>query len=133
MNLTKTLDALERERQLLEDFICLSEEQLLLLADEDLDGFDALLKHRAELMSELRTIESSLSAWIRNIQADPLMTPATLEEMSRLNSEIVRMANHVIEIDEQAHTRLEQIKQRTENQVLHSASRMCGAGGKNEQ
>jgi hypothetical protein len=120
MNLNKTLDALEKERQLLEDFICLSEEQLLLLEDENLDGFDSLLEQRSRLMHDLTAIEQVLTRWIRNIQSDPLVTPASVAQMSALNDEIVRMANHVVEIDEQAHEMLERLRQKTQNEIMVS-------------
>ena len=42
MDSNEILKALERERALLEDFICLSEEQLLLLEDEDIDAVNSL-------------------------------------------------------------------------------------------
>jgi hypothetical protein len=107
------LDALEREKELLEDFICLSEEQLLLLADEDLEGFDTLLQRRASLMKELTSIEGTLSRWISQIRMDPTISSEVMSKMRSVNDEIVRMANHIVRIDEVAHTRLDQIKQKT--------------------
>jgi hypothetical protein len=120
MNLRNTLNALERERQLLEDFICLSEEQLLLLEDENLDGFDSLLEQRSQLMRELTGIERVLTSWILDIQANSLVSPADISEMTAMNEEIVRMANHVVDIDEQAHRRLEHIRQRTQSAIMVS-------------
>ena len=38
----RAIEALEKEKRLLEDFICLSEEQLLLLERGDLQRFDEL-------------------------------------------------------------------------------------------
>jgi len=113
MNSNQILDALEREKELLEDFICLSEEQLLLLADEDLDGFDTLLQKRATLMRELTAIEGTLASWISQIRNDPSVSPAVMEKMRLVNDEIVRMANHIVQIDEHAHGRLDMIKQKT--------------------
>jgi len=113
MDSTEIVNGLTRERELLEDFICLSEEQLLLLADEDLDGFDTLLQRRADLMMELTAIEGTLGTWITQIRSDPSVSPEIMEELRAINDEIVRMANHIVEIDEQAHARLDLIKQRT--------------------
>jgi len=113
MDSTEIVNALTRERELLEDFICLSEEQLLLLADEDLDSFDTLLQRRSDLMMELTAIEGTLGTWITQIRSDPSVTPEIMEELRAINDEIVRMANHIVEIDEQAHARLDLIKQRT--------------------
>jgi hypothetical protein len=118
MDSTQTLKALETEKELLEDFICLSEEQLLLLSEENLEGFDALLQKRAFLMMKLTAIESTLANWIRDIQLDPSVAPATLEQMSRLKDEIVRMANHVVEVDEQAHLQLNRIKRSTRAKIV---------------
>jgi hypothetical protein len=113
MDSTEIVNGLTRERELLEDFICLSEEQLLLLADEDLDGFDTLLQRRADLMMELTAIEGTLGTWITQIRSDPSVSPEIMEELRAINDEIVRMANHIVEIDEQTHARLDLIKQRT--------------------
>ena len=113
MNSTQVLNALEREKGLLEDFICLSEEQLLLLADEDLDGFDNLLERRAELMVELTAVEANLASWIAQVRTDPGISPEVMNQMRTVNEEIVRMANHIIMIDEHAHTQLDIIKQKT--------------------
>ena len=113
MNSTQVLNALEREKGLLEDFICLSEEQLLLLADEDLDGFDNLLERRSELMMELTAVEAYLASWISQVRTDPGVSPEVMNAMRAINEEIVRMANHIIQIDEHAHTRLDLIKQKT--------------------
>src|SRR6059058_2405240 len=103
MTSAQILDALEREKELLEDFICLSEEQLLLLADEDLDGFDALLQRRASLMRELTAIEATLSRWICQIRTHPAVSAEVMDQMRTVNDEIVRMANHIVRIDEVAH------------------------------
>jgi hypothetical protein len=112
MNSTQILNALQREKELLEDFICLSEEQLLLLRDEDLDGFDALLHRRGSLMKELTAIEGTLSRWISHIRVDTAVSRDLMNQMRCVNDEIVRMANHIVRIDEVAHARLDIIKQK---------------------
>ena len=68
MDSRQILKALERERQLLEDFICLSEEQLLLLEDENIDAVHSLLERRADLMMEMTAIEATLGTWISQIR-----------------------------------------------------------------
>jgi hypothetical protein len=110
MNSAQILNALEREKELLEDFICLSEEQLLLLADEDLEGFDTLLQRRGSLMKELTAIEGTLSRWISHIRIDTTVSREMMTQMRSVNDEIVRMANHIVRIDEVAHARLDIIK-----------------------
>ena len=81
MTSTDILNALEKEKGLLEDFICLSEEQLLLLADEDLDGFDTLLLRRADLMMELTALEEALASWIFQLRNDPTVPSAMMQEI----------------------------------------------------
>ena len=113
MNPNEVIKGLERERQLLENFICLSEEQLLVLADEDLDGFDAFLTQRAVLMIELGAIEDTLATWIAQIRNDATVPAGIMQQMRFINDEIVRMANHVLRIDAQAQIRLEMIRHKS--------------------
>lgn len=117
MNSAEILRALARERELLEDFICMSEEQLLLLEDENIDAVDTLLQRRADLMIELTAIEATLGTWISQIRTDPSVTPAMMRELRAVNDEIVSMANHIVEIDEQTHERLDAIKQKTRTEL----------------
>jgi len=123
MDSVQILAALERERKLLEDFICLSEEQLLLLEDENVEAVNSLLQRRADLMVELTAIESILGTWIMQIRNDPTVSSGMLRELRAVNDEIVQMANHIVEIDEQTHAKLDAIKQRARNQVLNLGSR----------
>src|SRR2546427_20508 len=109
--------ALERERELLEDFICLSEEQLLLLDDENIDAVNTLLQRRADLMIELTAIEATLGTWITQIRTDPSVTADMMRQLRAVNDEIVSMANHIVEIDEQTHARLDEIKERTRREL----------------
>ncbi len=112
MDSTQILKALERERTLLEGFICLSEEQLLLLEDENIDAVDSLLEKRADLIMELTAIEATLGTWIAQIRTDPAITPQMVKEFRDVNDEIVCMANHIMEIDDQTHARLDMIRER---------------------
>jgi hypothetical protein len=117
MDTHHVLRALERERSLLEDFICLSEEQLLLLADEDLDGLEALLERRSDLMLELTAIESTLSTWIEQVKSDPSVTPEMMRELQAVNEEIVRMAIHIVEIDTHTHALLNSINEKIHEEL----------------
>jgi hypothetical protein len=117
MNSVQVLEALERERQLLEDFICLSEEQLLLLEDENLEAVNSLLQRRSDLTMGLTAIEATLGTWISQLRTDPSVTPELLRELRAVNDEIVSMANHIIEIDEQTHERLDMIKKKTRREI----------------
>jgi hypothetical protein len=124
MDSAKVLTALERERQLLEDFICLSEEQLVLLEDENIEGVNSLLQRRADLMMELTAIEATLGTWISQIRTDPSVTAEMMRELRAVNDDIVNMANHIVEIDEQTHARLDMIKPKAgELQELNQAGR----------
>ena len=117
MDSTHVLKALERERELLEDFICLSEEQLLFLEDENIDAVNSLLQRRADLMIEMTAIEATLGTWISQIRTDPSVTAEMLKELRAVNDEIVSMANHIVEIDEQTHARLDRIKHRASREL----------------
>jgi hypothetical protein len=117
MDSVQVLKALERERELLEDFICLSEEQLLLLEDENIEAVNTLLSKRAYLMMEMTAIEATLGTWISQIRTDPSVTSEMMHELRNINDEIVSMANHIVEIDEQTHARLDVIKNRTRSEL----------------
>ena len=117
MDPVQVLKALERERELLEDFICLSQEQLLLLNDENLDAVNSLLAKRADLMIELTAIEATLGTWITQIRTDPTASADMMRELRAVNNEIVSMANHIVEIDEQTHARLDEIKERSRREL----------------
>jgi len=117
MNSVQVLDALERERQLLEDFISLSEEQLRLLEDENIEAVDSLLQRRADLTMGLTAIEATLGTWISQIRTDTSVTPELLHELRSVNDEIVSLANHIVEIDEQTHERLDMIKKKASREL----------------
>src|SRR5207302_10857766 len=117
MDSAQILKALERERQLLEDFICLSEEQLLLLEDENTVAVHSLLERRDNLMMEMTAIEATLRTRISQIRTDPSVTSEMMKELRAVNDEIVSMANHIVEIDEQTHTRLDMLKARTRREM----------------
>ena len=93
MDSIQILKALERERELLEDFICLSEEQLLLLEDENIEAVNSLLEQRADLMIEMTAIEATLGTWITQIRTDPSVTPQMVKELRTVNDEIVSMGS----------------------------------------
>jgi hypothetical protein len=117
MNSVQVLDALEQERQLLEDFISLSEEQLRLLEDENIEAVDALLQRRADLTMGLTAIEATLGTWISQIRTDTSVTPELMHELRSVNDEIVSLANHIVEIDEQTHERLDMIKKKASREL----------------
>src|SRR6185503_18957954 len=125
MDSVQVLKALERERELLEDFICLSEEQLLLLEDENIEAVNSLLSKRADMMIELTAIEATLGTWISQIRTDPSVTPEMMHELRNINDEIVSMANHIVEIDEQTHVRLDMIKKKARRETQDLGRGRC--------
>ena len=110
MNAPQILTALEHERELLREFYALSEKQLVLMDDEDLDAVNKLLDERSDLMLELSAVESTLGTWIDQIRTDPTVSNDVLAELRSINDDIVQLANQVVDIDEQTHWRLDLIK-----------------------
>jgi hypothetical protein len=111
MNSAQILEGLERERRLLEDFITLSEEQLMLLESDNIEAVQPLLQERADLMLELTAIDATLGTWILQIRTDTFVSLDVVRELRAVNDEIVSMANHIVDIDEQIQARLDLIKQ----------------------
>jgi hypothetical protein len=123
---TQVLDALERERELLREFHDISMEQLRLLDDENLDGMQELLDTRSNLMLELTAIETTLGTWIGQVRNDSTVTTDVLRELRFVNDDIVRLANEIVELDEQTHWRLDLIKQKSSSE-LRDLNRGYGA------
>jgi hypothetical protein len=113
VDISQVLNALERERELLREFHDLSTQQLLLLDDENIDGIGKLLDARSDLMLELTAIETTLGTWITQLRNERKITNDVLHELRMINDEIVNLANEIVELDEQAHWRLDLIKQRS--------------------
>ena len=110
------LQALERERTLLEEFIDLSKDQVLFMEDRNFEAM-SLLERRADLMIELIAIEATLGTWIDQIRLDPSITVKMMDDLRAVSSEIVTLANYIIEIDAQTHARLVMLKQRARTQL----------------
>ena len=117
MEVSQVLNALERERELLREFYVLSSQQLALLDDENLDDMNKLLDARSDLMLELTAIETTLGTWITQLRNDSKITSEVLKELRIVNDEIVRLANEIVELDEQTHWRLDLIKQKSAGEL----------------
>jgi hypothetical protein len=117
VEVSQVLNALERERELLREFYVLSSQQLALLDDENLDDMNKLLDARSDLMLELTAIETTLGTWITQLRNDSKITSEVLKELRIVNDEIVRLANEIVELDEQTHWRLDLIKQKTAGEL----------------
>jgi len=113
VEISQVLNALERERELLREFHDLSNQQLTLLDDENLDGVSKLLDTRSDLMLELTAIETTLGTWITQLRNDRKITNEVLQELRLINDEIVNLANEIVELDEHTHWRLDLIKQKS--------------------
>ena len=100
MDAPNTLETLQRQRELVEHFIGLSQEHLQLWEGENRTGLEALFERRALLMSELKMMAETVALWIRKMHTNPSGPGATMEEMRQLNNEIVDIATHIIDIDE---------------------------------
>jgi hypothetical protein len=131
MNSAQILVSLERERQLLEEFHSISEQQLRLLDDENIDGVESLLGRRADLMVELTAIESTLGTWISQIRDDPSVTTDMMQELRFVNDEIVDLAKEVVAIDAETHWRLDLIRDqaKTELKDVNSTIQMLSQYG----
>ena len=116
MDSAMVLKALERERALLEEFISLSEDQLIFMEDRNIDVM-SLFERRADLMIELTAIEATLDTWIIQIRTDPSVTPEMMRELRAVSDEIVSMANHIVDIDEQTYAHLDILKERAQTKL----------------
>ena len=117
VDVNEVLTALERERDLLREFSDLSRQQLALLDDENLDDMGRLLAVRSDLMLELTAVETTLGTWISQLRTDPQLTSEVLAELRFVNDEIVRLANEIVELDEETNSRLDVFKQKTVKRV----------------
>jgi hypothetical protein len=128
VEVSQVLNALERERELLREFYVLSNQQLALLDDENLEDMGKLLDARSDLMLELTAIETTLGTWITQLRNDSKITPEVLRELRLVNDEIVKLANDIVELDEETHWRLDLIKQKAGNdlQRLNRSNNMLG-------
>ena len=104
MHSAAIVNVLQRQRDLLEDFIRLSEQQLPCLKSEKTEEVDSVLQLRADLMIELMAIDFTLGTWIDQFNHEKCITSETIQELRSVNSEIISMANLIVEIDDQMQT-----------------------------
>jgi hypothetical protein len=128
VEVSQVLNALERERELLREFYVLSNQQLALLDDENLEDMGKLLDARSDLMLELTAIETTLGTWITQLRNDSKITAEVLRELRLVNDEIVKLANDIVELDEETHWRLDLIKQKAGDDLkkLNQSDNMLG-------
>jgi hypothetical protein len=109
MNTKDILAALDRQKTLLEDLICISGEQLLLLDNDDLEELDSLLERRSRITIELTAIDDEIEAWMGQTRHDPTVSRETMLQLVEMNHEIVCMAAHIDLLDSAAEAWLDAI------------------------
>ena len=94
--------ALRREKNLLEQVLCLAICQLDLVQAGRLDDLEVSLLVRAERMKELAIAEANINAQMPDIENDPTISSTELEELHYLNLQITKLTDSIVDIDERA-------------------------------
>jgi histidine ammonia-lyase len=68
-------------------------------------------------MLELTAIETTLGTWIGQIRNDSTVTTDVLRELRCTNDDIVRLANEIVELDDQAHWQLDLIREQSAREL----------------
>ena len=95
MNPNQVTSALAREKELLEQVLTLAECQLELLESGRADDLEILLSLREAPLSELAVIEESVEGEVSQIQNDPAVPTAILNELQSLNLEILSLSDRM--------------------------------------
>jgi hypothetical protein len=102
MSPNQVTSALSREKELLEQVLNLAECQLELLESGRADDLEILLSLREAPLSELALIEESVEAEVSEMQNDPTVPMAILNELQSLNLAILSLSDRIVELDERA-------------------------------
>ncbi len=102
MNPYQVTSVLAREKELLEQVVNLAECQIELLESGRAEDLEILLSLRERPMSELAVIEETVEAEVFQIQNDPTVPTATLNELQSLNLAILSLADRIVQLDEKA-------------------------------
>jgi hypothetical protein len=94
--------ALRREKNLLEQVLCLAICQLDLVQAGRLEDLEVSLLVRAERMRDLAIAEANINARMPDIENDPTISSAELEELHYLNLQITKLTHSIVDIDEKA-------------------------------
>jgi hypothetical protein len=99
MSYDHAVQALRREKELLEKIFCLSEYQLRLIQGHDVEGFEAFLPLLGEPMAELADAEYDVEATLTDLENNGL-TLQEQTEIERWSDAIAELANRIADIDE---------------------------------
>ena len=94
--------ALRREKNLLEQVLCLAICQLDLVQAGRLEDLEVSLSVRAERMTDLAIAEANINAKMPDIENDPTISSTELEELHYLNLQITKLTDSIVDIDERA-------------------------------
>ena len=94
--------ALRREKNLLEQVLCLAICQLDLVQAGRLEDLEVSLLVRAERMTDLAIAEANINAKMPDIENDPTISSTELEELHYLNLQITKLTDSIVDIDERA-------------------------------
>ena len=103
-NVAFIVTTLENEKRMLEQLLQMVQEMRSLLKAANIDGVNHILDRRSDLMQQLKTTESSLP---------PLVGFSDNEVIKLLNQEVLRLANEIVNVDEESHLFLEQLKKKS--------------------
>src|SRR5438552_17988405 len=94
--------ALRREKNLLEQVLCLAICQLDLVQAGRLEDLEVSLVVRAKRMTDLAIAEANINAKMPDIENDPTISSTELEELHYLNLQITKLTDSIVDIDERA-------------------------------
>jgi len=100
MDLNQAVSVLEKEKELLSQVLELAECQVGLMESGRLEDFEVLLSLRARPMALLSSIETDFGDEMP--QVGTRLSPQEFSDLQELNSEIITLANRIVEIDEKS-------------------------------
>jgi hypothetical protein len=100
MRYNETVVALKREKDLLEQILLLSENQLRLIQHHDLESFEAFWPLLGEPMAELAEAESAVDFSMAELEKDHVLTQDERRELGLWSAAIADLAHRIANIDE---------------------------------
>jgi hypothetical protein len=94
--------ALRREKNLLEQVLCLAICQFDLVQAGRMEDLEVSLLVRAQKMRDLAITEANINAKMPDIENDPTISSTELEELHYLNLQITKLTDSIVDIDEKA-------------------------------
>jgi hypothetical protein len=99
MDPIEVLNELERERDLLEDFLCLLEEGLLLLKAGNIEAAEPFFQRSKDLRIEINAIEAKINPILLRIEDSHLIP--FMERFASVNYEIGSLTDYILKLGEQ--------------------------------